>query len=173
MESADIVVINHHLLLTDVQVAIQKISEVGFLIDFDELIIDEAHELESVAAHIFLNQISWKRIMARFDKIHNDSGKKRHILKNIPSKEVKSIVDELAECRSKMHSLFEKLCGEFKHSKTKREKMDVLPTKRYGSDDCDLVAAGIERLCKRLNDYVALQGGLSERATKIKVWLHD
>jgi ATP-dependent DNA helicase DinG len=86
MERADIVVINHHLLLADVQVAIQKKSEVGLLVHYDKLIIDEAHELESVAAHIFLKKISWKRIMTRFDKIHNDNEKKATHFEKYPVK---------------------------------------------------------------------------------------
>jgi ATP-dependent DNA helicase DinG len=111
MATADIVVINHHLLLADVQLAIEMKREEGFLPEFNELIIDEAHVFESVAANMLTIEISWKTFQTRFDKIFKDNeneNQQRGILKNIPrSDEVQKIIDALVECRRKTTLLFE------------------------------------------------------------------
>ncbi len=62
-EGADLVIVNHHLLLADLALGLTR--EIGLLPRADAVVIDEAHHLEDVAAQAFGEQLSSVR-MQRF-----------------------------------------------------------------------------------------------------------
>lgn len=67
-EEAQILVVNHHLLLFDVQQRSESEKGEGFLPSYSRLVIDEAHHLESVAQQccaLELNRLGIHRILSR------------------------------------------------------------------------------------------------------------
>jgi ATP-dependent DNA helicase DinG len=59
-QSADLVVVNHHLLCADLAVKDSGYGEV--IPDYDTLVLDEAHLLEDVATQYFGMVVSWHRL---------------------------------------------------------------------------------------------------------------
>ncbi len=59
-EGADLIIVNHHLLLADLALGLTR--DVGLLPPADALVIDEAHHLEDVAAQAFGDQLSPVRL---------------------------------------------------------------------------------------------------------------
>lgn len=60
-EEAQLLVVNHHLLLNDLKVKAdeQRAQEKTILPSFERLVIDEAHHLEEVAFEVFSNHTDW------------------------------------------------------------------------------------------------------------------
>ena len=71
MQDADLLIVNHHLLFSDL--AIRKDSEdaLGFLPDYDYLIIDEAHHLEATATNHASIDFSNTRVKWLLDSLSN------------------------------------------------------------------------------------------------------
>ncbi|HXF96120.1 MAG TPA: helicase C-terminal domain-containing protein [Gemmatimonadales bacterium] len=72
---ADVIVVNHHLLLSDlaVRIASDNWLEAAVLPPYRRLVLDEAHHLEDVAAHHLGSQVSTvgvQRLLARFERNH-------------------------------------------------------------------------------------------------------
>ena len=72
MHDADLLIVNHHLLFSDL--AIRKSSEeaIGVLPDYDHLIIDEAHHLEATATNHASIHFSNTRVKWLLDSLFND-----------------------------------------------------------------------------------------------------
>ena len=70
MHEADILVVNHHLLFSDLAIR-QNDPSVGILPDYDYLIIDEAHHLEATATHHTSLEISNTKVKWFLDSLHN------------------------------------------------------------------------------------------------------
>ncbi len=70
MYEADLLIVNHHLLFSDL--AIRQIDpSAGILPNYDYLIIDEAHHLEATATHHTSLEISNTKIKWFLDSLHN------------------------------------------------------------------------------------------------------
>ena len=77
MYNADLLIVNHHLLFSDL--AIRKDSEaaMGVLPDYDYLIIDEAHHLEATATNHASIDFSNTRVKWLLDSLYNETKQRR------------------------------------------------------------------------------------------------
>ena len=89
MQDADLLIVNHHLLFSDL--AIRKDSEeaLGVLPDYDYLIIDEAHHLEATATNHASIDFSNTRVKWLLDSLSN-------LAKVFESRQLTTEVDEAA-----------------------------------------------------------------------------
>ncbi len=71
MYDADLLIVNHHLLFSDLALR-QLDSSAGILPDYDHLIIDEAHHLESTATHHTSLKISNSQVKWLLDALHTE-----------------------------------------------------------------------------------------------------
>ncbi len=90
MQDADLLIVNHHLLFSDL--AIRKDSEeaLGVLPDYDYLIIDEAHHLEATATNHASIDFSNTRVKWLLDSLSN-------LAKIFESRQLTTEVDEARE----------------------------------------------------------------------------
>ena len=90
MQDADLLIVNHHLLFSDL--AIRKDSEeaLGVLPDYDYLIIDEAHHLEATATNHASIDFSNTRVKWLLDSLSN-------VAKLFESRQLTTEVDEARE----------------------------------------------------------------------------
>ena len=51
MQDADLLIVNHHLLFSDLAIRKESTEALGVLPEYDYLIIDEAHHLEATATN--------------------------------------------------------------------------------------------------------------------------
>ena len=70
MHGADLLIVNHHLLFSDVAIR-NATSAAGILPDYDYLILDEAHHLEAIATQHGGLEVSNTRIKWFLDSLHN------------------------------------------------------------------------------------------------------
>ena len=96
MQDADLLIVNHHLLFSDL--AIRKDSEeaLGVLPDYDYLIIDEAHHLEATATNHASIDFSNTRVKWLLDSLSN-------LAKVFESRQLTTEVDE---ARDQANTLF-------------------------------------------------------------------
>ncbi len=71
MHEADLLIVNHHLLFSDLALR-QKDPSIGILPDYDYLIIDEAHHLEATATHHASVELSNTRVKWFLDALFSD-----------------------------------------------------------------------------------------------------
>lgn len=69
-EEAQLLVVNHHLLLTDVEFRCRQDGQGGILPSYRRLIIDEAHRLEGVALKILAKQLDCAALFRLFTRLH-------------------------------------------------------------------------------------------------------
>ena len=71
MHDADLLIVNHHLLFSDLALR-QLDPSVGILPEYDYLVIDEAHHLESTATKHTSLELSNSQVKWLLDSLHND-----------------------------------------------------------------------------------------------------
>ncbi|MBS0620363.1 MAG: DEAD/DEAH box helicase family protein [Verrucomicrobia bacterium] len=74
---AQILIINHHLLLADVNARRKNPGAEAILPSYDRLIIDEAHTLESVALDSFAAQVDRLFLLRKLAALHSDAHPER------------------------------------------------------------------------------------------------
>ncbi len=71
MHEADLLIVNHHLLFSDLALR-QLDPSIGILPDYDHLIIDEAHHLEAIATQHASLEVSSTRVKWFLDSLHHE-----------------------------------------------------------------------------------------------------
>ena len=71
MQDADLLIVNHHLLLSDLAIRKESIEALGVLPEYDYLIIDEAHHLEATATNHASVNFSNTRVKWLLDSLAN------------------------------------------------------------------------------------------------------
>ena len=71
MHEADLLIVNHHLLFSDLALR-QLDPSIGILPAYDYLVIDEAHHLEAIATQHTSLEISSTRVKWLLDSLHNE-----------------------------------------------------------------------------------------------------
>ena len=110
MHNADLLIVNHHLLFSDL--AVRKVSDsaAGILPDYDYLIIDEAHHLEATAtSHASIN-FNNNRVKWLLDSLYterNDDGLATHY-------DSSQLKDQTIEAREQTNILFNSIVEEIK-----------------------------------------------------------
>ncbi len=72
MPDADLLIVNHHLLFSDLAIRKDTEEAIGVLPDYDYLIIDEAHHLEATATNHASVNFSNTRVKWLLDSLYND-----------------------------------------------------------------------------------------------------
>ena len=75
MHNADLLIVNHHLLFSDLTIRKDSESAAGILPDYDYLIIDEAHHLEATATNHASVNFSNTRLKWLLDSLYNERSK--------------------------------------------------------------------------------------------------
>ncbi len=126
MHEADLLVVNHHLLFSDL--ALRQIDpSVGILPEYDYLVIDEAHHLEATATHHTSIEISNTRIKWLFDALHNDRNEGGTATRFDSS----NLMDEVDVAREKTNQFFKVVEDYFADIET------YTTTKRIDEDNID------------------------------------
>ncbi len=88
-QSAGLIVVNHHLLLTDMAMSMHSDAEGLVIPTFARLIVDEAHHLESVARSHLGGSLNFPALMRMVDELRGasgTSGRKGSVLKQLLAK---------------------------------------------------------------------------------------
>ncbi len=151
MHNADLLIVNHHLLFSDLAIRKASDSATGILPDYDYLIIDEAHHLEATAtSHASIN-FNNTRVKWLLDSLYNDrsdDGLATHF--NSPQ-----LKDQTIEAREQTNKLFNSIVEEIKGLDEDRHGTTV--THRIHKTDfvenvLDAPLAKIEKTLKVLHD---------------------
>ena len=151
MHEADLLIVNHHLLFSDL--ALRQIDpSVGILPEYDYLVIDEAHHLEATATHHTSLEISNTRIKWLLDSLHNE----RNDGGTATRFDSSSLLDEVAEAREKANQFF-KVVGDYfaetdRNTETKRIDQDNLDEVFAEGNILDAPLSNIEKTLKQLRD---------------------
>lgn len=106
--NADVIVVNHTLLFTLMESVEESMADFeGFIFDEDFLVIDEAHELEDIAANQLGIRVSQSSLIFDLNRLY-DPKRKRGLLNTLRSGEVSNAVVLLHE---KIIQFFEQLEG--------------------------------------------------------------
>jgi len=145
LESADLIVANHHIVLSDALV-----KEAGVLPDYDAIIFDEAHNLEKNATNYFTQTVSTAEISKILDRLYLK--KKR--------KEV-GLLSEVAEDENKTECV-----NEIK--KVKKAIEDVLEF--FGGLKQDEITINADNLYEFKAPINNLSNAVSNLSLKLKRW---
>ena len=151
MHNADLIIVNHHLLFSDLVIRKASDSAAGILPDYDYLIIDEAHHLEATAtshASINFNNTRVKWLLDSLYNERNDEGLATHF--NSPQ-----LKDQTIEAREQTNKLFNSIVEEI--NKLDGDGRSTTLTHRIHKSDfvenvLDAPLAKIEKTLKVLQD---------------------
>lgn len=155
MHDADLLIVNHHLLFSDL--AIRKHSEaaLGVLPDYDYLIIDEAHHLEATATSHASIDFSNTRVKWLLDSLYNERSKGGLAARfNSPQ-----LIVQVAAAREQANHLFSAIIDVMQE--TVSEGNGITLTERIYKSDfvrnvLDAPLKEIEQTLKRLRDNATM-----------------
>ena len=120
---ADIVVVNHSLLLADAA------ADHAILPHYTRLIVDEAHLLEKTAYQFFASEFSYKTLRVQLDQLFFNNRNKtglsielRHVLVPLQENEKLNISNHLAELETQVEQLDTLLLNFFNEFKATRQR---------------------------------------------------
>ncbi len=151
MHNADLLIVNHHLLFSDL--AIRKASEsaAGILPDYDYLIIDEAHHLEATAtSHASIN-FNNTRVKWLLDSLYNDRNDDGLATRFDSSQ----LQDQTVEAREQTNKLFNSIIEEIKELEEDKHGTTVthrIHKSNFVENVLDGPLAEIEKTLKVLRD---------------------
>lgn len=124
-EQAQLVLVNHALLLRDVAM------DFSLLPSYDRLIVDEAHRLEEAARHQFSRQIWFYRLRVLIQQLQHpfqaDIGHLSHALAHLASEEDRVVLaeckQEIVELEKHLHRLFLKVGKQLRKKPKTSDKM--------------------------------------------------
>ncbi len=164
MHEADLLVVNHHLLFSDLAIR-QNDPSVGILPDYDYLIIDEAHHLEATATHHTSLEISNTKVKWFLDSLHNqrnDSGTATRFNST-------NLIDAVDEAREQANLFFESVAAYFAdtdgYTATKRIDENSVPEVFAKGNVLDTPLSHIEKTLKQLHDNATTDDDEQELAS--------
>ena len=152
MHDADLLIVNHHLLFSDL--AIRKDSEesMSVLPDYDYLIIDEAHHLEATATNHASIDFSSTRVKWLLDSLYNERNKEG-LAKRFESSQLES---QVVTAREQANILFNAICeamqGEIGSENGHNTLTPRIHKSNFVRNVLDTPLADIEKTLKRLQD---------------------
>ncbi len=151
MHEADLLIVNHHLLFSDL--AIRQIDpSVGILPEYDYLIIDEAHHLEATATHHASLEISNTRIRWFLDSLHNQRNESGTATRFNST----DLIDAVDEAREQANLFFETVAAYLAdtdgYTTTKRIDEDSVAKVFAKGNVLDIPLSSIEKTLKQLHD---------------------
>lgn len=152
MHNADLLIVNHHLLFSDL--AIRKDSEeaMSVLPDYDYLIIDEAHHLEATATNHASIDFSNTRVKWLLDSLYNERNEEGLARRfNSPQLQL-----QVVTAREQANGLFTEIVEAMRAEISGVENIDTLTPRIHKSNFVrnvlDAPLADIDRTLKRLHD---------------------
>ena len=121
---ANLIVINHALLISESKARLLNDDNLGFLPDYQAVIIDEAHNLTQAAYHQLtstLDQNSMLYLLDRVDPKHKHSIRWSNQLKSIGGlhpqieEQTKELTHAVSRCRDALKSFFDQMVGNCIH----------------------------------------------------------
>ena len=152
MHNADLLIVNHHLLFSDL--AIRKDSEdsMSVLPDYDYLIIDEAHHLEATATNHASIDFSNTRVKWLLDSLYNERNEEG-LARRFDSSQLETRV---MMAREQANILFSTIIEAMQEEISKENGRNTLTPRIHKSNFVrnvlDAPLADIERTLKRLRD---------------------
>ena len=107
MHNADLLIVNHHLLFSDLAIRKGSESAIGVLPDYEYLIIDEAHHLEAIATNHASVNFNNTRVKWLLDSLYNERSK-AGLATQFKSTQ---LINQVAEAREQANNLFNSLIG--------------------------------------------------------------
>ena len=150
MQDADLLIVNHHLLFSDL--AIRKDSEeaLGVLPDYDYLIIDEAHHLEATATNHASIDFSNTRVKWLLDSLSN-------LAKVFESRQLTTEVDE---ARDQANTLFRTIIDAMEEVNDKGHGTTLtqrIHTRNFVRNVLDTPLGNIAQTLKQLRDNTSTE----------------
>lgn len=151
MHNADLLIVNHHLLFSDL--AIRKNSEeaMGVLPDYDYLIIDEAHHLEATATNHASVDFSNTRVKWVLDSLYN-ARNEGGLAKRFTSPQ---LMVEVETAREQANILFSNIIDFMQEIDDERSLTTLtqrIDESNFVRNALDAPLADIEKTLKRLRD---------------------
>ena len=151
MHNADLLIVNHHLLFSDL--AIRKNSEeaIGVLPDYDYLIIDEAHHLEATATNHASVDFSNTRVKWVLDSLYN-ARNEGGLAKRFTSPQ---LMVEVEAAREQANILFSNIIDFMQEIDDERSSTTLtqrIDESNFVRNILDAPLADIEKTLKRLRD---------------------
>lgn len=152
MYNADLLIVNHHLLFSDL--AIRKDSEaaMGVLPDYDYLIIDEAHHLEATATNHASIDFSNTRVKWLLDSLYNERSKEG-LAKQFSSPHLQTQVETAREQANTLFgTIIEAVQGDMSSEEHNNTLTPRIHKSNFVSNILDEPLANIVKTLKRLRD---------------------
>ena len=151
MYDADLLIINHHLLFSDLALR-QLDPSVGILPDYDYLVIDEAHHLEATATKHSSLELSNSQVKWLLDSLHNE----RNEAGTATRFDSKDLMDSVDEAREQADLFFGGVADYFAnvdgYAKTHRIDEDNVAKVFEKGNILDAPFMKIEKILKQLRD---------------------
>ena len=148
MHDADLLIVNHHLLFSDLAIRKDSGDGLGVLPDYDYLIIDEAHHLEATATNHASIDFSNTRVKWLLDSLSN-------VAKLFESKQLTA---EVEEAREQANTLFRDIIEameEFDDGSYSTTLTQRIHESNFVRNALDAPLADIEQTLKQLHDKVS------------------
>ena len=152
MYNADLLIVNHHLLFSDL--AIRKDSEaaMGVLPDYDYLIIDEAHHLEATATNHASIDFSNTRVKWLLDSLYTERSKEG-LAKQFNSPHLQTQVETAREqANTLFRTIIEAVQGDIDSEERNNTLTSRIHKSNFVSNILDEPLANIVKTLKRLRD---------------------
>ena len=151
MQDADLLIVNHHLLFSDLAIRKDSGAGAGILPDYDYLIIDEAHHLEATATNHASVNFNNTRVKWFLDSLYNERTKDGLAVHfNWPQ-----LQDEVVEAREQTNKLFSSIVhaiGEIGVDGGGGTLTERIDKSDFVENVLDAPLGVIERTLKRLRD---------------------
>ena len=151
MQDADLLIVNHHLLFSDLAIRKDSGAAAGILPDYDYLIIDEAHHLEATATNHASVNFNNTRVKWFLDSLYNErtkDGLAAHF--NSPQ-----LQDQVVEAREQTNKLFSSIVhaiGEIGVDGSGSTLTERINKRDFVENVLDAPLAAVERTLKRLQN---------------------
>ncbi len=164
MHEADLLIVNHHLLFSDL--AIRRIDpSAGILPNYDYLIIDEAHHLEATATHHTSLEISNTKVKWLLDALHNQ----RNETGTASRFDSTQLINAVDEAREQANLFFDTVAEYFadtdRYTATKRIDENSVAEVFAKGNVLDAPLSRIEKTLKQLHDNATTDDDEQELAS--------
>ena len=152
MHNADLLIVNHHLLFSDLAIRKDSEASMSVLPDYDYLIIDEAHHLEATATNHASIDFSNTRVKWLLDSLYNERNEEG-LARRFDSPQLEL---QVATAREQANVLFREIAEAMQEEIRGEESSNTLTPRIHKSNFVrnvlDSPLADIEKTLKRLQD---------------------
>lgn len=157
MQEADLLIVNHHLLFSDLAVRKESTEALGVLPEYDYLIIDEAHHLEATATNHASVNFSNTRVKWLLDSLFN-------VAKLFDSKQLTMQVEEARDRANTLFSTIIDVLEEVDDGRHSSSLTQRIHQSNFVENVLDAPLADIEQTLKRLRDDTSTEDDEQEIA---------